>query len=62
MIISILFSNDTNITYELKEDVNVKDIVDELDVNGYLGFIDKEGTEVILNLDKIAVIEFHNQK
>ena len=50
------------LTYELEENISIKDIMDELEVNEYIGLQTKDGVEIIINLDKIVAIEFHKDK
>lgn len=62
MKIIILTTSDMTLTYELEENISIKDIMDELEVNEYIGLQTKDGVEIIINLDKIVVIEFHKDK
>ena len=62
MKIIILTTSDMTLTYELEEDISIKDIMDELEVNEYIGLQTKDGVEIIINLDKIVAIEFHKDK
>lgn len=62
MKIIILTTSDMTLTYELKENISIKDIMDELEVNEYIGLQTKDGVEIIINLDKIVAIEFHKDK
>jgi hypothetical protein len=50
------------LTYELEENISIKDIMDELEVNEYIGLQTKDGVEIIINLDKIVAIEFYKDK
>jgi hypothetical protein len=62
MKIIILTTSDMTLTYELEENISIKDIKEELEVNEYIGFQTKDGVEIIINLDKIVAIEFHKDK
>ncbi len=62
MKIIILTTSDMTLTYELEENISIKDIMDELEVNEYIGLQTKDGVEIIINLDKIVAIEFHKDK
>ena len=62
MKIIILTTSDMTITYDLEENISIKDIMDELEVNEYIGLQTKDGVEIIINLDKIVAIEFHKDK
>lgn len=62
MKIIILTTSDMTLTYELEENISIKDIMNELEVNEYIGLQTKDGVEIIINLDKIVAIEFHKDK
>lgn len=62
MKIIILTTSDMTLTYELEENISIKNIMDELEVNEYIGLLTKDGVEIIINLDKIVAIEFHKDK
>lgn len=62
MKIIILTTNNTALAYELEENISIKDIMEELEVNEYIGLQTKDGVEIIINLDKIVAIEFHKDK
>nr|DAK95071.1 MAG TPA: hypothetical protein [Caudoviricetes sp.] len=62
MKIIILTTSDMTLTYELEENISIKNIMDELEVNEYIGLQTKDGVEIIINLDKIVAIEFHKDK
>ena len=62
MKIIILTTNNTALAYELEENISIKDIMEELEVNEYIGLPTKDGVEVIINLDKTVAIEFHKDK
>lgn len=62
MKIIILTTSDMTLTYELEENISIKDIMDELEVNEYIGLQTKDGVEIIINLDKIVAIEFYKDK
>lgn len=62
MKIIILTTSDMTLTYELEENISIKDIMDELEVNEYIGLQTKDDVEIIINLDKIVAIEFHKDK
>ena len=62
MKIIILTTSDMTLTYELEENISIKNIMDELEVNEYIGPQTKDGVEIIINLDKIVAIEFHKDK
>lgn len=62
MKIIILTTSDMTLTYDLEENISIKDIMDELEVNEYIGLQTKDGVEIIINLDKIVAIEFHKDK
>lgn len=48
--------------YELEESVSIKDIMEDLEANEYIGLPTKDGVEIIINLDKTVAIEFHKDK
>lgn len=62
MKIIILTTNNTALAYELEENISIKDITEELEVNEYIGLQTKDGVEIIINLDKTVAIEFHKDK
>ena len=62
MKIIILTTSDMTLTYELEENISIKNIMDELEVNEYIGLQTKDGVEIIINLDKTVAIEFHKDK
>lgn len=62
MKIIILTTNNTALAYELEESISIKDIMEELEVNEYIGLPTKDGVEIIINLDKTVAIEFHKDK
>lgn len=62
MKIIILTTNNTTLIYELEENISIKDIMEELEVNEYIGLPTKDGVEIIINLDKTVAIEFHKDK
>ena len=62
MKIIILTTNNTALAYELEENISIKDIMEELEVNEYIGLQTKDGVEIIINLDKTVAIEFHKNK
>ena len=62
MKIIILTTNNTTLIYELEENISIKDIMEELEVNEYIGLLTKDGVEIIINLDKTVAIEFHKDK
>nr|DAN73289.1 MAG TPA: hypothetical protein [Caudoviricetes sp.] len=62
MKIIILTTNNTALAYELEENISIKDIMEELEVNEYIGLQTKDGVEIIINLDKTVAIEFHKDK
>lgn len=62
MKIIILTTNNTALAYELEENISIKDIMEDLEVNEYIGLQTKDGVEIIINLDKTVAIEFHKDK
>lgn len=62
MKIIILTTSDMTLAYELEENISIKDIMEELEANEYIGLQTKDGVEIIINLDKIVAIEFHKDK
>lgn len=62
MKIIILTTNNRTLIYELEENISIKDIMEELEVNEYIGLPTKDGVEIIINLDKTVAIEFHKDK
>jgi hypothetical protein len=62
MKIIILTTNNMTLIYELEENISIKDIMEDLEVNEYIGLPTKDGVEVIINLDKTVAIEFHKDK
>lgn len=62
MKIIILTTNNMTLIYELEESISIKDIMEDLEVNEYIGLPTKDGVEIIINLDKTVAIEFHKDK
>jgi len=62
MKIIILTTNNMTLIYELEENISIKDIMEDLEVNEYIGLPTKDGVEIIINLDKTVAIEFHKDK
>ena len=62
MKIIILTTNNMTLIYELEESVSIKDIMEDLEANEYIGLPTKDGVEIIINLDKTVAIEFHKDK
>lgn len=62
MKIIILTTNNMTLMYELEESISIKDIMEDLEANEYIGLPTKDGVEIIINLDKTVAIEFHKDK